>query len=87
MSRTETIKTLKEELVDLIAQLTDEIYELELSKSESDHWNDIQYGLQEELTELDYLIASMDAADDRDVYDEDGNLENDDTNELDGSIW
>jgi len=87
MSRTETIKTLKEELVDLIAQLTDEIYELELSKSESDHWNDIQYGLQEELTELDYLIASMDAADDRDVYDEDGNLEDDDTNELDGSIW
>jgi len=87
MSRTETIKTLKEELVDLIAQLTDEIYELELSKSESDHWNDIQYGLQEELTELDYLIASMDAADDRDVYDEDGNLEDNDTNELDGSIW
>jgi hypothetical protein len=87
MSRTETIKTLKEELVDLIAQLTDEIYELELSKSESDHWNDIQYGLQEELTELDYLIASMDAADDRDVYDEDGNLEDGDTNELDGSIW
>ena len=87
MSRTETIKTLKEELVDLIAQLTDEIYELELSKSESDHWNDIQYGLQEELTELDYLIASMDAADDRDVYDEDGNLEDDGTNELDGSIW
>jgi hypothetical protein len=87
MSRTETIKTLKEELVDLIAQLTDELYELELSKSESDHWNDIQYGLQEELNELDYLIASMDAADDRDVYDEDGNLENDDTNELDGSIW
>jgi len=87
MSRTETIKTLKEELVDLIAQLTDEIYELELSKSESDHWNDIQYGFQSQLDELDYLIASMDAADEQDVYDEDGNLEDDDTNELDGSIW
>lgn len=87
MSRTETIKALKEELVDLIAQLADELHEVELSKSEADHWNDIHYGIQEELTEIDYLIASMDAADDRDVYDEDGNLEDDDTNELDGSIW
>jgi len=87
MLRTETLKTLKEELIDLIAQIADEVHDLELSKSEADHWNEIHYTLNEQTTELDYLFASMDAADEQDIYDEDGNLEDDDSNELDGSIW
>ena len=87
MSRTEILKELKEQLVDILAQLTDEFHDLDLAKNESQHWNEIEYTLEEQIGELEYLFASMEAADERDVYDEDGNLEDDDTNDLDGSIW
>jgi hypothetical protein len=38
------------------------------------------------MIELDYLFASMDAADEQELYDEDGNLEDEDRDN-DGTIW
>ena len=88
MSRTELLKDLKERLSDIIAEISDEFHEVELSRNESDHWNDIECTLNEQVGELEYLFASMDAADEQDHYDEDGNELGDfDEPAADGSIW
>lgn len=85
--RTEVLKELKEQLTDLIAQFQDEIHlEIDMSPTEQTHWEEINHTLGQQMIELDYLFASMDAADEQDLYDEDGNLEEDDR-DTDGTIW
>lgn len=88
MSRTDRLKEIKLQLEDLIDELNDELRQTDLARSEEDHYLNIEGALAEQLVEMDYLIASMDAADERETWDEDGNLENDyDNPNLDGSIW
>lgn len=86
MSRTEQIKELREELNDIISRLEDELDSAKLTVAETDHWQEIAYNLTQALTETDYLVASMDARDEQELYDEDGNPE-DESSDRDGSIW
>ena len=86
MSRSTEIKVLREELEELINQLEDAMADVELSKQEKDHASEIAYRLNDGLTELDYFIGGLDAKDEQEYYDEDGNPEAEDDSK-DGSIW
>lgn len=86
MPRTDDLRVFKEELEELLSRLEDAIDPELLSRSEDPQYAVIRVGLETALEDLDLLIEQMDANDEREYYDEDGNLEDDGDLDLDGTI-
>lgn len=78
MSRTDTLKELRQELVDVLDRLFIEKNEHELSPSEEDEFAYLYQTLEEAAEGLGILYETMDGNDERELWsDEDGMVEED----------